>query len=154
MKRGIIAAVDDIFFAAKIRAAAAHLGVEVHLSRDLQSTIEAAREIEPTLIIADLHAKRFDPLALCRTLKADASLSRIRRLGFFSHVQTALMQQAKEAGYDYVLPRSAFTNRLPEILTGKFPEQSGIKKDDGGGDERDESDERDKSDESAATQLE
>jgi hypothetical protein len=37
-------------------------------------------------------------------------------LGFFSHVHTALMHQAQEAGYNQVMPRSAFTKRLPEII--------------------------------------
>jgi CheY-like chemotaxis protein len=120
-----------MFFAAKIRAAAEHLGVEISFSRDLQAAIEAAREAKPSLIIVDLHANRFDPLALCRTLKADAALSSIPLLSFFSHVQTALMQQAKEAGYDYVLPRSAFTGKLPEILTGKFDGRVEVKKDEG-----------------------
>ena len=116
MERNIIAAVDDIFFAAKIRATAEHLGTKVSFSRDLPSIIEAARETKAALIIVDLHATRFDPLALARALKADPHLSATSLLGFFSHVQTALMQQAQEAGYDLVLPRSAFTARLPEII--------------------------------------
>lgn len=105
--------------------------MEISFSRDLQATIEAARDAEPSLIIVDLHASRFDPLKLCRTLKADEALSSIPLLSFFSHVQTLLMQQAKEAGCDYVLPRSAFTNKLPEILTGEFREQVGTVKDEG-----------------------
>jgi CheY-like chemotaxis protein len=116
LERNVIAAVDDIFFAAKIRATAEHLGTRVHFSRDLQSIINAARETKAALIIVDLHATRFDPLALAHTLKADPHLNDIKLLGFFSHVQTALMQQAQEAGYDRVLPRSAFTARLAEIL--------------------------------------
>jgi CheY-like chemotaxis protein len=120
-----------MFFAAKIRAAAEHLGVEISFSREIQAAIETAREAKPSLVIVDLHASRFDPLALCSSLKADAALSTIPMLGFFSHVQTILMQQAKAAGYDYVLPRSAFTHKLAEILTGKFTEQVGIDKDEG-----------------------
>lgn len=131
MKRRILAAVDDMFFAAKIRAVAEHMGVEISFSRDLEAAIEAAREAKPSLIIVDLHAGRLDLLTLCRTLKADSALSSIPTLGFFSHVRTALMQQAKEAGCDYVIPRSAFTNKLPEILTGKFEGQAGVGKDEG-----------------------
>lgn len=116
MKRAVIAAVDDMFFAAKIRAAAEHVGAEVSFKRNLPALVEAARDTKPALVIVDLHARQFDPLALARTLKQDAQLCDIPLLGFFSHVQTALMHQAKEAGYDYVLPRSAFTNRLAEIL--------------------------------------
>jgi CheY-like chemotaxis protein len=120
VKRAVVAAVDDLFFAAKIRATAEAVGVEARLSRTLPATIEAAHELNPALVIVDLHAQKFDPLALARTFKHDPQLSRIHLLGFFSHVQTALMQQAKEAGYDFVLPRSAFTTKLAEILKGNY----------------------------------
>lgn len=120
MMKPVIAAVDDLFFAAKIRAAATPLGMEVRLCRSLPAIIEAARQINEGLIIVDLHAKQFDPLMLAQTLRADVELSGITLLGFFSHVQTAVMQRAKAAGYDFVLPRSAFVNKLPEILEGKF----------------------------------
>jgi hypothetical protein len=39
-------------------------------------------------------------------------------VGFFAHVQTELMQRARAAGFDEVLPRSAFVARLPDILRG------------------------------------
>lgn len=120
MQRAVVAALDDIFFIAKIRATAEHLGTPIRFSRNAEATIETARETNTALIIVDLHAKQFDPFALARMLKSDAGLSVIKLLGFFSHVQTALMQQAKDAGFDYVLPRSAFTNRLAEILEGKL----------------------------------
>lgn len=116
----VIAAVDDLFFAAKIRAAATALGVEVRLCRTLQSVIEAAREMNPALVIVDLHAKQFDAIALAQALKADSDLAHISLLGFFSHVQTAVMHEATAAGFDFVLPRSAFVKRLPEMLTGTF----------------------------------
>ncbi|HEX8922686.1 MAG TPA: hypothetical protein VF766_14520, partial [Pyrinomonadaceae bacterium] len=63
-----------------------------------------------------LHAQKCDPFALAEQLKADETLRNVPLLGFFSHVQTALQQRAKQAGYDRVMPRSAFTKFLPEIL--------------------------------------
>jgi PleD family two-component response regulator len=123
VKRLVIAAIDDLFFVAKLRATADHLGAQVRFSRSQQATIEAASEMSPSLIIVDLHAKQFDPLALARQLKTDAALRSIPLLGFFSHVQTALMQQAREAGFDHVMPRSAFSNKLADILEGKLDER-------------------------------
>jgi DNA-binding NarL/FixJ family response regulator len=120
VQRPIIAAVDDMFFVAKIRATAQALDVDVRFSRNQQSTIESAREVNPSLVIVDLQAQKFDPFALAASLKADAQLDAFKLLGFFSHVQTALMRQAKDAGFDYVLPRSAFSQRLAEILQGKL----------------------------------
>lgn len=118
MNQHIIAAVDDIFFASKIRATAEHLGVEVQFARSLDAVIAAAHEKMPALIIVDLHAQKCDPFALAERLKSDAETRVVPLVGFFSHVQTALMQQAQTAGFDRVMPRSAFTNQLPEILQG------------------------------------
>ncbi len=81
--------------------------------------IEAALRDPPQLIICDLHATRIDPIELAKQLKADERLRAIPLLGFFSHVQTELQRQAEEAGFDQVIPRSAFTKHLPDILSGK-----------------------------------
>jgi PleD family two-component response regulator len=120
VKRPIIAAVDDLFFVAKIRATAAALGVDVRFSRNQQSALNQAHEANPSLVIVDLQAKQFDPFVLAGLLKADPQLAGCTLLGFFSHVQTALLRQAKAAGFDLVLPRSAFSHRLAEILQGKL----------------------------------
>ena len=118
MTKPVIAAVDDMFFAAKIRAVAEHLGVRVRFIRSADEALEAAREELPSLILADLHAQKCDPFILAEQLKADESLRAVPLVGFFSHVQTELQQRAEQAGYDRVMPRSAFTKRLPEILGG------------------------------------
>lgn len=116
MKRCVLAAVDDMFFASKIRASAEHLGVDVRFARSVEAVIESARTERPALIIADLHSERCDPFALAVALKADEQLRTVPLIGFFSHVQTALQRRAEDAGYDRVMPRSAFTKQLPDIL--------------------------------------
>jgi len=42
---------------------------------------------------------------------------RCRIVAFGSHVDTALLEAARAAGVDEVLPRSAFFRRLPEVLS-------------------------------------
>jgi len=118
MERIVIAVVDDLFFASKIRGAAEQVGVLVVFAKTIESVIEAAETQKPSLIIVDLNAERCDAMELARRLKSDHRLRSISLLGFFSHVQTELQRQAKEAGFDRVLPRSAFTRNLSEILTG------------------------------------
>ncbi|HEV2914036.1 MAG TPA: hypothetical protein VGX92_12210 [Pyrinomonadaceae bacterium] len=120
MSQHVIAAVDDMFFASKIRASAEHLGRDVRFARSANALITWAREDAPALILVDLHAQRFDPIALAKTLKADEDLRCLPLVGFFSHVQTALKLRAEEAGFDRVMPRSAFTKHLAEILQSKF----------------------------------
>ena len=53
---------------------------------------------------------------LIRALKADPKLSGIDVVGYVSHVQGELKQQAQQAGCNMVLARSAFSQNLPQIL--------------------------------------
>jgi hypothetical protein len=57
-------------------------------------------------------------MALARELKSDEQLRSIPLIGFFSHVETELQRSAQAAGFDRVMPRSAFTSNLAEILAG------------------------------------
>jgi len=124
MSQYVIAAVDDMFFAGKIKATAEHLGVEVRFLRSVDSVVTAARERMPALIIIDLHSQRCEPFTLAARLKADDESRSIPLIGFFSHVQTALRQKARESGFDQVMPRSAFTKHLSELLRQTKPDVS------------------------------
>ena len=118
MTRSVIALVDDLFFASKIRGTAEELGVRPRFARSIEVAVEAARRDPPDLIICDLHSQKVNPMDLARQLKADDQLRSIPLLGFCSHVQTELQQQAEQAGFDRVVPRSAFSKHLGEILSG------------------------------------
>lgn len=118
MTRTIIAVVDDLFFASKIRGTAEQFGVAVKFARNVDALTEAARRDPPSLIICDLHSQKTDPIELAKLLKADEQLRSIPLLGFFSHVQTELQRQAEQAGFDRVMPRSAFSTHLVQILKG------------------------------------
>jgi PleD family two-component response regulator len=76
------------------------------------------RKSAPSLVILDLNNPRIDPLGIVGAMKADAALEHIPTLAFASHVQTDAIAAAREAGIGDVLPRSAFTMRLSEILGG------------------------------------
>lgn len=112
----IIAVVDDMFFAAKIRAVAEAVGAEISFVRSREALVEKAREKKPRLIIVDLHNQKMDAETLAQELKADDELRGIPLLGFFSHVQTELQRNALAAGFDRVIPRSVFARDLPQIL--------------------------------------
>ena len=116
MTRNILAAVDDMFFAAKIRATAEALGVSIKFHRRLEGLVSAAGGELPDLIIVDLHNEKLNPIDMARELKANQGAKTIPLLGFFSHVQTDLQRAALEAGYDQVIPRSAFSRDLAKIL--------------------------------------
>lgn len=116
MTRNVIAAVDDMFFASKIRATAEALGVNIKFHRRLDSLVAAAGEQSPDLILVDLHNEKLNAIELALQLKANESSRSIPLLGFFSHVQTDLQRAAIDAGFDQVVPRSVFSRDLAKIL--------------------------------------
>ena len=120
MSRNVIAVVDDLFFASKIRGTAEQHGVNLRFAKTTDDVLREANAETPALVIVDLHSQRCDPLELARRLKLEVALSAVPLLGFFSHVQTELQRQAEGAGFDRVVPRSAFAKNLPEILLGKI----------------------------------
>ncbi|MBI3262723.1 MAG: response regulator [Acidobacteria bacterium] len=112
----ILAAVDDLLFRSKIHAAAKQLGVPVVFARSPEDVLEQARALRPALAIFDLNSQRLQPIITLAGLKADASLARIRTVGFVSHVHVALIEAARSAGMDEVMPRSAFVAKLGDIV--------------------------------------
>ena len=119
MARNVLAIVDDMFFASKIRATAEALDVAISFPRSRAMLLQKAREVTPDLILIDLHHQRFDALEAAASLKADPELSKIPLLAFFSHVQTELQRNAVAAGVDQVIPRSIFSRDLAMILSGQ-----------------------------------
>jgi PleD family two-component response regulator len=120
MNRRVIAAVSDMLFASKIRGTAEHLNVTVDFARTEDGLFDYAKAETPSLVILDLHDTRLDPFALAARLKADEQLRDVPLVGFFSHVEKELQRRAIETGVDHVLPRSVFTRRLAEILSGEL----------------------------------
>ena len=120
MKKQVIAAVDDLFFGAKIRAAALQAGAEVVFVKTAEGLLERAREGDASAVILDLQTKSLDPFAAAEALKADERTRGLKVVGFFPHVQADLQQRAKLAGIEHVLPRSVFNQRLMEIVGGEF----------------------------------
>jgi CheY-like chemotaxis protein len=112
----VLAAVDDLFFGAKILETAERLNVPLALVRLPEELMEKVRACHPALVIFDLNAESCRPLEAIRQLKADPDLKDTAALGFFSHVQHDLKVAAAEAGCDRIMARSAFTAQLPEIL--------------------------------------
>ncbi len=112
----VLVAVDDLLFSSKIRATAKQAGVGLTFARSPQEILEQARTAKPSLVIFDLNSGKTDPLTTIAALKADPELASIRTVGFASHVHTALIDAARQAGADHVFPRSAFAGNLAEIL--------------------------------------
>ena len=114
----IFAFVDDLFFQAKIQETARKLNVKVEFvknDKDLGERMKQNGEEKPSLIIFDLNNVNAKPLTLIPKLKTKLKKG-TSIIGFLSHVQGDLKQKAHEVGCDMVLPRSAFSQNLPQLL--------------------------------------
>ena len=114
----IFAFVEDLFFLTKIQETGRKMNVKVEFvktEKDLTERMGSNGEGKPSLIIFDLNNANAKPLTLIPKLK-----SKLKKgtsiIGFLSHVQGDLKQKAHEVGCDMVLPRSAFSQNLPQLL--------------------------------------
>jgi hypothetical protein len=111
----ILALVNDLFFYSKIRQTARQLGVELLPAQPERLAVQAA-ERSAGAVLVELGSGLESALQAVRALKADPALSAVRVVAFGSHVQTDVLEAARQAGCDEVLGRGEFTARLPEIL--------------------------------------
>jgi PleD family two-component response regulator len=114
----IFAFIEDLFFMAKIQETARKLNVKVEFvktEKDLLDHIKQNGEEKPSLIIFDMNNVNAKPLTLIPKLKTKLKKG-TSIIGFLSHVQGDLKMKAHEVGCDMVLPRSAFSQNLPQLL--------------------------------------
>ncbi len=111
--------IEDLFFVAKIQEASKKLGIKVEFAKADKETLakitSAGDEERASLIVFDLNNLGAKPLTVIPKLKA-----KLKRgtsiIGFLNHLQGDLKQKATEAGCDMVMPRSAFSQNLPNLL--------------------------------------
>jgi CheY-like chemotaxis protein len=109
----VLALVDDLFFQAKMTETARRVGVALQTVSSGAALVTAAAAQEHRLVLVDLNARQ-GALEAVAQLRATGSAQPI--VGFLSHVQTELAEQARAAGCADVLPRSKFTADLAQIL--------------------------------------
>ena len=113
MTKIIVACVEDLFFRSKIETTARHLNVPLRFA-DAKSLGETAADPQTAGIILDLSANG-EPLAAVRKLRS-AQKNDLPIVGFLSHVDRELAREAEAAGVTQVLPRSQFTDNLPDLM--------------------------------------
>jgi hypothetical protein len=112
--------IEDLFFLAKIQETARKLGVKVEFIKggDKESVAKLTDVPEadkPTLLVFDLNNLNAKPISLIPKFKAKLKKA-TSIIGFLNHLQGDLKMKAIEAGCDTVMPRSAFSQSLPNLL--------------------------------------
>jgi hypothetical protein len=112
----------DLIFATKIRSTAESLNVPtrgIQSDDDLTPFADASAD-EPaegeTCVTAIMIDLELGDAAMQLIDHARATLPNAQLIAFGSHVAKSVLDQAKARGAHQVLPRSAFTDRLPELL--------------------------------------
>jgi CheY-like chemotaxis protein len=109
----VVALMDDLFFQAKVSGTAKVLGIELRTCTTPDALAAEIAERPPKLVVVDLNSRN-NPIQAIENLRANTP--NIPVIGFLSHVQVELAQQARAAGCQEVMPRSKFTNDLATIL--------------------------------------
>ncbi len=112
--------IEDLFFLAKIQETARKLGVKVEFvkggDKDTVARLNELPEAErPKLLVFDLNNLNAKPISLIPKFKTKFKKA-TSIVGFLNHLQGELKAKAIEAGCDAVMPRSAFSQTLPNML--------------------------------------
>ena len=127
----IVALVKDLFFISKIKENALQLNKDIFFIRNNDELIDFFDKYNNTikeknnnqkntfnnennninLIIIDLNFDEIGPLETVQKLKNNEILKNKKIIAYCSHVQTKLMDKAKEFGIE-VMPRSLFTKKI------------------------------------------
>jgi hypothetical protein len=111
--------IEDLFFIAKIQETARKLGVKVEFIKGDKESVARLTDLpeaeRPKLVVFDLNNLNAKPIALIPKLKTKFKKA-TSIVGFLNHLQGELKAKAIEAGCDAVMPRSAFSQTLPNLL--------------------------------------
>ena len=112
--RSIVACVDDLFFRSKIEATARHLNVPVRFA-DAKDLPNVARAQDTAAVLLEISSNGA-PLEAVRNLRKERQTSELPIIGFLKHTDRDLAKQAESAGFTRVLPRSEFSETLPDLV--------------------------------------
>jgi len=116
----VIYCCQDLIFATKIRSTAEALGVNSRPVRNPQmlrqrlDCVDDGKANDPVnALMVDLDTGEDGLILIDLAKAANANISVV---AFGSHVKSDRLQNARDRGADFVMPRSAFTASLPQLL--------------------------------------
>ncbi len=111
--------IEDLFFQAKIQETSRKLGIKVEFVKGDKESVakitDLPEEERPSLLVFDLNNLNAKPMTLIPKFKAKLKKS-TSIIGFLNHLQGDLKLKAIDVGCDTVMPRSAFSQSLPNLL--------------------------------------
>ncbi len=114
MTRSIVACVEDLFFRAKIEATARHLNVPVRFTEP-KDLAKAVAPDDTAAVLVEI-SEDGGSLAAVARLRQNSATKDLPVIGFLRHTDRELARQAEAAGLTKVMPRSEFSETLPDLL--------------------------------------
>jgi DNA-binding NtrC family response regulator len=114
MTRGesILAYEPDLLFSSRLESLVRKMGGQVMLVTDQAKLLEELNRGMPNLLLLNLDALE-DKLDLLRDILSRESCVSV---GYYTHTNAPLAEEAKRAGIGIILPRGAFMSRIQGIL--------------------------------------
>jgi CheY-like chemotaxis protein len=108
----VLALVPDLLFGSKLKSSLTAEGHDVELvgPGGVSEGLEAAE-----LLIVDLTDPDLDGPGIVRALGTEGALEDLPTLGFYSHVDVDVREEAEQAGFDLVVPRSRMAREGAEL---------------------------------------
>jgi CheY-like chemotaxis protein len=118
----VVALVPDLLFGSKVKAMLDAGGHEVDLVGE--EDVARARAPKADVFVVDLVTDDIDGATLVESMRMGRELGGTRTLAFYSHVDEAARDRAREAGFDLVVPRSRMA-REGEALVARLASDAG-----------------------------
>lgn len=101
----------DLLFSSRIEAASAKRGLTTKVTTNLHELVEELERVKPRMVFLNLDAVEGELAALAKF----SHLCKI--VGYYSHVNTRLAEEARRVGIANLFSRGAFVGTLGQILT-------------------------------------
>ena len=110
----------DLMFSSRLQAQLQAAGHELEIVGDTErlGVRLAAGERAPEALLADLTDESLGAAVAVEELREQGALAGARTLAYYSHVDVASRDRAREAGFDLVVPRSRIAREAPQLLEG------------------------------------
>jgi ActR/RegA family two-component response regulator len=102
----------DLLFSSRIESAAAKAGFPVKVFDNLDEFLKEAKQSTPQVAIVSLDAAT----GKFAGLEVLARSPFCKVVGYYSHVNSSLAEEAQRTGISAVFPRRAFANKLEAML--------------------------------------
>ena len=106
----ILVATNDLFFRTKIEEVAKQKNAKIIFVENFDQILDK----DVHTLIVDLNFENFEPIESVKKVKKFQP--HVHVIGYLSHIQKALQEDAIRAGCDEILPRSDFSKSLADIL--------------------------------------